>query len=309
MDNLGTMRSSEYGEYEAFLSVAEAGSFVGGARAVGITPSAMSQIIRRLEERVGLQLLHRTTRSLSLTTEGERFVTRLRLGFAEIEAAARDLDERRATPSGVVRIIAPRIAWTDLIEPRLPALMARYPDIVPDIRIDEGAVDIVRGGYDVGFRLGEYIDPQTVAIPVGPMLRQIAVAAPGYLAVHGTPEHPRDLHRHRCIGWRPMPDADPYVWEFARDGVPVTVAIGAAALLSDREATVALARAGIGIALWVEHRLQPWIDRGELVPVLTEWSQPYAGFHAYYYRDRLMSPATRAFLSALRDVPSKRSIG
>lgn len=295
------MRSALIRDYEGFVAVASAGSFIGGAKALGITPSAMSQIIRRLEARVGIQLFHRTTRSISTTEQGERLLARLRLAFQEIEIATEELSERRARPAGCVRIVIPRVAYDDLLAPVLSHLHSAYPEIDLEIRIDDAITNIVDSGYDIGFRLGEYINPETVAFPVGPALRQLPVAAPSYIAANGAPMHPRDLAGHRCINWRQHPDAPPYAWEFSKDGESISVAVRGPITVNDRAAAMRAAVDGIGISMWVEHRLRPLIERGTLIPLLEDWSPWYDGFFAYYYRDRHTNPATRAIVGFLRD--------
>jgi DNA-binding transcriptional LysR family regulator len=295
------MRSSLINDYEAFVAVASAGSFIGGAKALGITPSAMSQIIRRLEERVGIQLFHRTTRSISTTEQGERLLARLRLAFQEIDIATEELSERRARPAGCVRIVIPRVAYDDLLAPILARLNTAYPEIALEIRIDDAITDIVSSGYDIGFRLGEYINPETVAFPVGMALRQLAVASPAYIAAHGAPAHPRDLARHRCINWRQHPDAPPYSWEFSKNSEQISVAVQGPITVNDRAAAMRAAVDGIGISMWVEHRVRPLIECGALIPLLEDWSPWYNGFFAYYHRDRHTSPATRAIVAFLRE--------
>ena len=282
------------------MAVADAGSFIGGARTLGVTASAMSQIIRRLEARTGTQLFRRTTRRLSTTEDGERLLARLRRAFEEIEAGMRELEERRATPAGMVRVVAPRVAYRDILEPLLPAFCQSFPDVTLDIRVNEALADLVGAGFDVGLRLGEYLEPETIAFPVGPSLRQIAFASPAYIAAHGTPVHPRDLIGHCCIGWRSKVDEQPYVWEFAKDGEEIRVAVRGALVLNERELAADAALRGLGIALWVEHRICDWIQEGRIVPLLEDWCPSYPGFYAYYYRDRHMSSATRALVSALR---------
>lgn len=294
------MRSSVFSEFEALVAVAEAGSFIGGARALGVSASAMSQIIRRLEARTGTQLFRRTTRRISTTEDGERLLARLRRAFEEIDAGMRELEERRAKPAGTVRVVAPRVAYRDILEPLLADFCKSFPDVTLDIRVDEALADLVGGGFDIGFRLGEYLDPETVAFPVGPSLRQVAFASPAYIAAHGAPLHPRELIGHRCIGWRAKPDEEPYVWEFAKGGEEVRVAVRGALVLNDRELAADAALRGLGIALWVEHRICDWIADGRIVALLEDWCPPYPGFYAYYYRDRHMSSATRALVSALR---------
>ncbi|WP_338664695.1 LysR family transcriptional regulator [Pararoseomonas sp. SCSIO 73927] len=290
-------------EFEAFRAVARAGSFNGGARALGLTPSAMSQIVRRLEDRVGVQLFHRTTRRVSPTEMGERLLTRLNRAFEEIDAAAAEIRGGSGAPVGVVRMVVPRVAYEDLIEPQLVALHAALPRVTLDIRVEDAFSDIVGEGVDIGVRLGEFVSEETVAFPLGPQLRQIAVAAPSYLATCEAPAHPRDLARHRCIGWRQQTGAAPYRWEFAKNGEQIAVAVDGPLILSDRGAAARAAVRGLGIALWVEHRLRPWIEARQLIPLLEDWSPPYDGFFAYYHRNRHTSAATRAVVAFLRKVP------
>jgi DNA-binding transcriptional LysR family regulator len=159
---------------------------------------------------------------------------------------------------------------------------------------------VVAEGYDIGIRLGEYVSPTTVAFPIGPPLRQIAVASPDYITKHGRVTHPRDLTQHQCINWRQQPSSPPYVWEFAKGAEQVAVAVNGPLWINDRAVAVNAAVAGLGIALWVEHRLKPLILSGVLRPLLEDWSAPYPGFYAYYYRDRHMNAATRAVIGFMR---------
>ena len=266
----------------------------------------MSQIIRRLEHRVGVQLLHRTTRRVSPTQTGERLLARLDRAFKEISAATAELFDEMDEPAGVVRIVIPRVAYEDLIDPVLQELHAACPRVTLDIRLDDAFTDIVSEGVDIGFRLGEYVSEETVAFPVSPQLRQIAVAAPSYMAKCEAPSHPRELVHHACLGWRQQPGMQPYAWEFAKDGEQVAVAVGGPLILSDRGAAVRAAVRGLGIAMWVEHRVRHWIGRGELVPLLEDWSPSYDGFFAYYHRNRHTNAATRAVIAFLRSVAERR---
>lgn len=303
------MRADLIRDYEGFLKVAEAGSFVGGARALGMSASAMSAMIRRLEARVGVQLLHRTTRHVSLTDQGRVLRSRLDGAFAEIDAATQDLVAHREQTAGTVRILIPREVYDDVFAPRLADLHAVLPRVRLDIHFEETCLDIVSEGYDLGFRLGEYLHPDTVAVPVGPRLRQLAVASPAYAAAHGLPAHPRELAEHACLNWRKQRDGQPYAWEFERDGHTLSVAVDGPMTFNDRRAATRAAQDGIGIAMWLEHRLQPALDDGSLVPVLRGWSPSRQGIFAYYYRNRYTSPATRAVVDYLRVSAGERVRG
>ena len=294
------MQTTLLRDYEAFVAVAEAGSFVRGAIEIGVSASAMSQIIRRLEANVGVALIHRTTRSISLTDAGTLLLSRLRSAFAEIDIAAHELDNRREKPVGVVRLVTPRVAYMDHLEPMLPKFLLRYPEVTVDFLISDSFTEIAAGGFDFGVRLGEYLHPDTVAVPLGPQLRQIAVASPAYLALHGKPHEPRELLHHRCINWRQNEGGEIYAWQFAKDSVPLSVSVSGGLIYNDRETAVLAAIRGLGIALWVEHRLRPLIDARQLVPMLEDWSPPYPGFYLYYYRNRHMSAAAKVLLDAIR---------
>ena len=295
------MRGSEFAELRAFATVAENGSFVRAAERLGLTASAMSQTIRDLERRLGLRFLHRTTRSVSLTDAGVKLLARLQPIFQELDAATLEIDELREKPSGTVRVVTPRIAFTDHLQPLLAGFHRKYPDVVLDIVVDDAITDIVARGCDLGIRLGELLEEDVVAIKLGGPLRQIAVASPAYLKKHGRPKHPEDLHAHSCINWRQQGSPVVYRWEFAKGNQQLSVAVKGPLILNDRELAVAAALQGFAIAFWAEHRLRPFIASGKLVPLLSDWSPQFPGFFAYYRKPRFMPAALRALIEALKN--------
>ncbi len=201
-----------------FVEVARARSFRAAGDRLGLTRSAISQAVRRLEDTFGTALLHRTTRSVSLTEAGEAFLSRVAPALAEMSVAAEEAVDRRDRPSGLLRLAVSSIAESILAGDMLTAFSRLVPDVRLDILVTDAEFDIVAHGFDAGVRLGEVIEQDMIAVPVSGPQRQMVVAAASYLDCHGTPAHPRELPAHRCIGWRPAPGLSPYRWEFAEDG-------------------------------------------------------------------------------------------
>ena len=294
------MRGSEFAEFKAFAAVAKHGSFVRASEQMGLTASAMSQTIRTLERRLGIRLLHRTTRSVSLTDAGTRLLARLEPALQELDAATREIEDFKQKPSGTLRIVTPRIAYVDHLQPILSGFHTAYPEVTLDITVTDSVTDIVAHGYDVGIRLGELLEEEVVAVRLGSPLRQLAVASPAYLAAHGTPTRPEQLHQHICINWRQEGSPTLYQWEFEKGGQELTVAVNGALTLNDRQLAVEAAVQGLGIALWAEHRLLPFLASGELVCLLEDWSPTFPGFFAYYRKQRFTPPSLKALLDVLR---------
>src|SRR5262245_50603039 len=209
---------SDYNQLRAFVAVGELLSFSRAAEALGVSPSALSQLVRGFEERVGVRLLNRTTRSVALTEAGETLFRRVGPAVSELGAAIGQVRRTRERPSGTVRVHAFHSAAVRYIDPILPGFAERYPDVVLDITLDDEVVDVVAAGFDAAIRIGEVIERDLVAVRIGPDLKQIAVASPDYLAKHGRPEHPRDLVNHRCVRWRWSGTTTPYAWEFFEKG-------------------------------------------------------------------------------------------
>lgn len=295
------MRSNGTADLRAFLAVAEQGSFTRAAEQLGLAPSSLSQAIRVFEERLGIRLLQRTTRSVALTEAGERLLLRVRPALAELDAALADVGQLRDSPAGIVRVRCLRHAFRRHVGPVLAGFHAAFPDIQLDITVDDAIVDLVAGGYDVGFTLGEVIEKDMIAVRVGGELRQLAVASPAYLERHGRPATPKDLHAHRCLRWRWPGQSTPYRWEFCRDGTWFEVEVDGPLIVSERSLAVEAAVDGMGIAFSAEDLLQPLIEQGRLVGLLEEWSAPFPGFYLCYPRQRQMAPALRAFIDFVKE--------
>jgi DNA-binding transcriptional LysR family regulator len=294
------MRGNDYAELRAFVTVVAHGSFVRAAADLGISASTLSQTIRELEARLGVRLLNRTTRSLSLTDAGERLHARFKPAMTEMEAAVQEVTRLRDTPMGTLRVHLPSVAAATYIEPMLGRFREAYPDIILDVTIDDSAADIVESGHDVGARLGEFLDADMVAVKLGGEQRQLAVASPNYIARHGRPEAPADLLQHRCINWRRPGSTGFYKWEFLRDGHWFAVAVNGPLVVSDRRMAIAAAVQGVGIAFWAEELVRPLIDEGKLVPLLEKWCGTFPGWFLYYPKQRSTPLTVRAFVDFLR---------
>jgi DNA-binding transcriptional LysR family regulator len=294
------LSTGDFGQLRAFVAVAEVLNFTRAADRLGVSSSALSQLVRALEERVGVRLLHRNTRNVSLTEAGERLLQRVRPAVEELTAAIGQTSQLREQPAGVVRIHCFRTAADHYLRPILRAFHDTYPDIVLDITIDDEAVDVVAGRFDAAIRIGEVIERDMVAIKLGPDLRQIAVASPDYLARRGRPQHPRDLLSHQCIGWRWPGHETPYKWEFVENGQWFEVAVQGPIIANNKEFCIQAALDGVGIAFPTDQLSAPYVAAGRLVPLLEDWSAPFPGFYLCYPAQRQMAPPLRAFIDTIR---------
>lgn len=299
------MRANGNNDLRAFVAVAEQGSFSKAAEQLGLSPSSLSQIIRSFEERLGVRLLHRTTRSVALTEAGERLLLRVRPALAELDAALTDVGHFRENPAGIVRVRCLRHAFRAHVAPILAEFHSTYPDIKLDILVDDTITDLVAGGFDVGFTLGEVIEMDMVGVRLGGDMRQIAVASPDYIARHGRPETPKDLLQHKCLRWRWPGRVMPYNWEFFADGNWFEVEVDGPLILSEHTMVIDAALEGMGIAFWVEQELRPLIDQGRLVPLLEDFTASFPGFYICYPQQRQMAPALRAFIDFVKAKATK----
>lgn len=283
-----------------FVTVAREGSFTRAAASLGVTQSALSQSIRGLEERLEIRLLTRTTRSVSTTAAGERLLQAIGSRFDEIESELAALTELRDKPGGTVRITCGDHVLHSVLLPKLGPLVRDYPDITLEFDMNYGFRDIVADRFDAGVRMGNTIDKDMIAVPIGPPLRMAVVASPGYFDDHPRPKTPRDLTEHRCINQRMPTSGGLYVWDFERRGRKVNVRVDGPLIFNTAPPQVDAALAGLGIALLPEDELMPQITAGRLVRVLEEWCPRFAGYHLYYPSRRQPSPAFSLVVEALR---------
>ena len=283
--------------------MAEEGSFTRAAAKLGTSQSALSQTVRRLEARLGVRLLARTTRSLAPTEAGERLLGRLRPAMEDIAAGLASATELRDKPSGTIRLTTSEHAASTILWPALERLLPQYPDIKVEISINQGFTDIVAERFDAGIRLGESIAKDMIAVRIGPELRMAAVASPAYLARMGTPTTPHDLARHDCINLRMATQGGLYAWEFEKDGRELNVRVEGRLTLNNGALIRKAALAGMGIAMGVEDYMRGDIAAGRLVRVLEDWCPPFAGYHLYYPSRRQPSPAFSLLVEALRHRP------
>ncbi|WP_277811425.1 LysR family transcriptional regulator [Chromohalobacter canadensis] len=283
-----------------FITVAQTGNFRAAADRLGVTRSAVSQGVRRLERHLGRPLFQRTTRSVRLTQDGERFLEAISNPFGEMTAAIEVMRDVEDAPHGHLRITATSIAERFLSGPLIASFAETYPGITLDVTVSDEEFDIVAAGFDAGVRLGEVIEKDMVAVPLTGDQRQVAVATPGYLARHGIPQHPRELTAHRCIGWRPLPETAPYRWEFERDGRAFDVAVEPQITTNDMLLMVRTALSDGGITFGIEETFLPYLERGELVTLLDDWLPPFTGFFLYYPSRRSVTPKLRALIEHVR---------
>jgi len=283
----------------AFLAIAEERSFTKAAKRLGVSPSAMSHVIRSLEEDLGVRLLSRTTRSVAPTDAGQQLLARLRPALTDVQDAVDQLSGLRDKPAGRVRLLVPRLAGTTVLGPKLAKFIRDYPDVVLDITADDSRLDIVAGGFDAGIHFGEYIQKDMIAVRVSKDHRAAIVGAPSYFKSHPKPKTPHDLLQHRCINFR-HGSAGVYRWEFDKGKKSLSVAVNGPLIVDDVETLVCAAIDGIGLAFVSDERVASQLAAGELIRVLEDWCQPFPGFFLYYPSRRQQPPALSALIEALR---------
>ncbi len=293
------MARLDLSELDLFVAVARALSFRRAARALGVSPSAVSHGVSGLEARLGVRLLNRTTRSVALTEAGRRLLDRLGPAFDEIAGALTDVVEVAGHPAGRLRLCLPRSALDLGLGARLAGFAGAHRDVVLDLAIEERLNDIVAEGFDAGIRIGEMLDADMIAVPVGPPLRLAIVATPGCLDHHGRPATPGDLERLPGL-MRRFGDGSLYAWEFERAGRALSVTPSVRAVSDDNATLATLARAGLGLACLFEGHVGDDLAAGRLERVLADWTPPFAGFHLYHPSRRQMRPALRALIDHLR---------
>lgn len=284
----------------SFVTVAREGSFTRAAAHLGVTQPALSQAITSLENRLQIRLLTRTTRSVSPTVAGERLLLAIGHRFDEIETELEILTELREKPAGTVRITSGDHILRTTLLPKLTPLMHQYPDIKIEFNVNYGFTDIVAERFDAGVRLGDTIDKDMIAVPIGPQLRMAVAASPAYFSQNPPPLTPRDLMQHSCINVRMVSGGGLYVWDFEHQGKQVNVRVDGQVIFNSSLHVADAALAGHGIAWLPEEEFSPYLSEGKLVRVLEEWCPPFAGYYLYYPSRRQPSPAFSLVVDALR---------
>lgn len=289
-----------FNDLATFVTVAKTKSFTKAAAEMGISPSALSQTMRQLEERLGYRLLTRTTRSVSTTEAGERLLASVAPRFEEIESELAMLGEMRDRPAGLVRITCSEFAAETIVWPKLKSVLPDYPDITLELYIEHGFTDIAAERFDAGVRLGESVAKDMIAVRISPDGRLVPVATPTYFETHPVPEPPQDLVRHRCINLRLATQGGLYAWEFEKDGQPVRVRVEGPIIFNSIKPMVDAALSHFGIAFVPQNSVNEHVRSGRLIQVLQDWCPPIPGFHLYYPSRRHNSPAFQIVLNALR---------
>jgi DNA-binding transcriptional LysR family regulator len=294
------MQRENFNDLLAFLAVARERSFTRAAAQLGVSQSALSHAIRGLEARLGLRLLTRTTRSVSVTEAGERLVLTVAPRFEEIEAEMNALTELREKPAGTIRITASEHAVSAILWPKLAKFLRHYSEVKVEITIDHSLIDIVAQRYDAGVRSGEQVAKDMIAVRIGPDMRMAVVGAPSYFAPRSLPKKPQDLTDHNCINLRLATYGGLYAWEFEKGRRALKVRVDGQLIFNGTAQMLNAALAGFGLAYVPEDAARPHLARGQLKRVLEDWCPPFPGYHLYYPSRRHSSPAFSLLVDALR---------
>lgn len=295
------MADADLADLDAFTAVARHRSFRRAASVRGVSASTLSEAVRRLEARLGVRLLNRTTRSVTPTEAGSRLLERLVPALGEVSSALDALNSFRDTPTGTLRLNVPGIVAKLFLPPIVDGFLKSYPGVTLEIVADDSFIDVLAAGFDAGVRYDERLEQDMIAVPLGPRVQRfVAAASPAYLAAHGRPTHPRDLLRHACIRHRFLSGVSP-PWEFEREGEIVRVSPKGPLVTNTIELGLASAVAGLGVICSFEEFLAPALASGALQPVLEDWWQAFPGPSLYYASRRHMPAPLRAFIDFLKD--------
>jgi DNA-binding transcriptional LysR family regulator len=295
------MADIDLADLQAFAAVARARSFRGAAIARGGSASTLSEAVRRLETRLGVRLLNRTTRSVTATEAGQRFLERLEPALGEVRAALEVVDGFRDTPRGVLRLNVPVIVARSILPEIAIGFLETHPDVTLEVIVEDTFVDVMAAGYDAGVRYDERLEQDMIAVPIGPRTQHfVTAAAPAYLARHGAPTHPEDLMAHTCIRHR-FHDRPPFLWEFEKDGEVIRLDPPTRVVANNLEMELGAAIGGVGIISTFDAVLGPIIASGALQPVLQDWWQSFPGPFLYYPSRRLMPGPLRAFVDYVKN--------
>jgi DNA-binding transcriptional LysR family regulator len=294
------MNRGNLADLTAFIAVADHLSFRGAASRLGVTPSALSHSMRQLEERLGVRLLHRTTRSVSVSDAGLRLLERLRPAFGEIAGALEDLNQERQRPLGRLRIYATHWAAAVVIAPIWGRFLSTYPEVHLELAVGEAPIDIVAKGFDAGIGPHDRAPADMIAVRVMGPMKVVVVGAPTYFARRRPPRKPDDLARHSCVQYRRAADGDVFAWPFKRNRKSRRILVDGRVMVDDPDLAVRAAVDGLGIAYTIEALAEPFLRSGQLVRVLEDWSPSFEGLFLYYPGHRQVPAALRALIDMIR---------
>jgi DNA-binding transcriptional LysR family regulator len=294
------MSDVDLADLEAFAAVARARSFRSVARLRGVSASSLSEALRRLEARLGVRLLNRTTRSVTPTEAGQRLLERLSPALSEVAAALDAVNGFRDSPTGTLRLNVPTAVARLVLPPIIGPFLAAHPGIALEVTTEDSFVDVLAAGFDAGVRYDERLEKDMIAVPIGPRMQRFLVAgAPAYLAAHGRPSHPTDLLNHACIRHR-FASGVMHPWEFERDGEIVKITPTARVIANSIDLEISAAIQGLGLIATFEGFVAQELKSGALVPVLDDWLQPFSGPFLYYQSRRHMPAPLRAFVDFIK---------
>jgi DNA-binding transcriptional LysR family regulator len=294
------MRGPDLADMNAFIAVAERRSFAKAAVQLGVSRSRLSETIRGLEERLGVRLLNRTTRSVAPTEAGERLLARLRPLLDDFDAALDSINAFRDKPAGLLRLTVPPPVASFMLAPLLARFLAQYPAISLEVSADAALTDIVASRFDAGIRAGERVERDMIAVRIGGEVRSVVVAAPDYLARHPRPTTPRDLETHNCIMFR-LPSGAVFPWPFEKMGQGLEAAVSGRLTVNDAELSIRAALDGVGVLYTALDYVTPLIEAGRLVPLLEDWQTRSAALFLYYPSRRQVPAPLQAFIEFLRE--------
>ncbi|MHA3735510.1 LysR family transcriptional regulator [Pseudomonas sp. Eth.TT006] len=294
------MKSPSASDLSVFLCTAQQLNFSKAAVELGLTPSALSHSVKALENRLGVRLFNRTTRSVALTEAGERLYARLKPAFRDIDDALEDLNHFRDKPTGNLRITCGRQACELVLLPIASEFLQAYPDIRLEVVESEALLDIVAGGFDAGVRFGDRLEADMVSLPIGPPMRSVVVASPAFLERHPAPQTPEDVQRLPCLRHR-YPSGTMYRWEFEREGIAQEIEVNGPLILGDVSLMIGPALQGLGLAYVFDEMVSEHLASGRLIQLLADWCPYYPGLHLYYPSRRHVPAPLKAFIDFVRE--------
>ena len=294
------MRGTEFAELSAFVAVAEQGNFARAAISLGIVPSTLSQTIRNLEERLGVRLFHRTTRSVSLTEAGEHLLGRIAPAFSELQSAVEAINDFRNTPMGTLRLSVSTIPAQMILAPVLKQFLAAYPAIQVEVVVDDSDSDIVTGRFDAGLRYGLRIEKDMLRVVASPESRMVVVASPEYLKKYPVPQTPQDLQQHQCIQLRKS-DQNLVTWIFEKDQQQIEIAVKGALIVNDIDLLKNVVNEGVGLGYMLEDYAWQDLQQGRLIALLTDWSVPTHRYYLYYANRHQLPIPLKLFIQFMQN--------